>query len=181
MESTLVYLVTQYKEGKKEVFVQICEKMNPLIVKYARILKFDEQEDIKSELVLAVLECVERIERYTSEQEVLRYIKQAVQYRFYELYRGSQRKMQEVNLNSEDAEFVDIIFRYYPNDFGDVIYRQDMKDYIATLPESKRNIANKILLDGLSDGEIGKALHLTRQYIHRVRKEIYRNLRDMYN
>ena len=180
MEATLVCLITQYKDGKKEAFVQICEKMMPLIVKYARILKFDEQEDMRSELVLAMLECVERIEKYTNEQEVLRYIKQAVQFRFYELYRRSQKQMKEVNLNSEDTEFVDVVFGYYPNDYGDSIYRQDMNDYIAALPESKRNIASKILLDGLSEGEIGKKLHLTRQYIHLVRKEIYRNLRENY-
>ena len=180
MECTLVYLLMQYKSGDKEAFVEICEKMTSLIVKYARILKFDEMEDMKSELVLAMLECVERIEIYTNEQEVLRYIKQAVKFRFHELYRRSKKQMNEVNLDNEDTEFVDIIFRYYPNDFGDIIYRQDMNSYIISLPESKREIARGILLDGSSDAEIGDKMHVTRQYVHRVRKEIYGRLRKKY-
>lgn len=180
MEVTLVSLVTQYKKGNKEVFVQICEKMRPLILKYVRILKFDDQEDIRSELVLAMLECLEQIERYSNEQEVLHYINQAIQFRFFELYRSSKKKMNEVNLNNEDTEFVEVIFRYYPNDFEEIIYRQDMKDYIVSLPKNKRNIAKRILLDGMSDGEIAKELHLTRQYIHRVRKGIYTNLQNKY-
>ena len=180
METTLICLIVQYKRGEKDAFLGICEKMSPLIIKYARILKFYEMDDMKSELVLALLECVERMEKYSNEQEVLYYIKRAVQFKFHELYRSSKRQMNEVNLESEDNEFIDILFRYYPNDFEDVLYRIDMNTYIEGLPKKKQDIAKKVLLSRLSDAEIGEELHVTRQYVYRIRKEIYKKLGKSY-
>lgn len=60
-------LIKEFKEGNKEMFLLITEKMKPLINKYVRLLYKDEKEDMQSELILCLLEAVNAMSYYKEE------------------------------------------------------------------------------------------------------------------
>lgn len=172
MENQLIELIEQYKKGEVNAFIEIQNKMNPLIIKYARILHFNDFEDMVSELVLTLLECINDIKFYSSEYEVLHYIKRAIINRFHELYRSSMKSLDEILLsaNFDDNES---LLTNYSNEFSNIIFKTDMLAFISKIKKNKKNIAYSILIEGLSDIEIGKKYNVTRQYVHRLRVQFY--------
>lgn len=60
------------------------------------------------------------------------------------------------------------------NTYDDVVFFADIADFIEKIPsEVKRNIASLSILQQKSDAEIALQLGLSRQYINRIKKELY--------
>lgn len=67
------------------------------------------------------------------------------------------------------------------NTYDDVIFSTDIMDFIGKLPsETKRSIASLSIIQQKSDAEIAFQLGLSRQYINRIKREIYRELSVFY-
>lgn len=177
MENQLIELIQQYKQGNSNSFMSILNKMYPLLTKYAAILRFDDFEDMLSEFTLALLECINNMQFYKNEYEVLHYMNQAITNRFHELYRSSKKRLDEAYCISDDSKsFEAFLPAQHPTDYSDIIFKTDMSSFIEQLPANKQSIAFSILIEGLSDIEISRKHSLSRQYIHRLRKQFYDKL-----
>ncbi|MDE7332470.1 MAG: hypothetical protein K2O16_09550 [Lachnospiraceae bacterium] len=126
-------LIQDIKKDKNK-FCLLLNKMDPLINKYVRILYKDKKEDIYSELCCALWEAVCKISFYKNDGEIMNYMKNALQNKFYELYRISRKN----------------------HDFNTPLFDADAC-------------------------EISKRLHLSRQYVNRIRKSLRIELYDYFN
>lgn len=61
--------ISKYKEKEKdeESLLNIVEKFNPLINKYAKKFPYYEYEDVCQELILSVIEAVNNIAKYDND------------------------------------------------------------------------------------------------------------------
>lgn len=175
MEDELTNLINRYKLGDTNSFIEIHNKMKPLLVKYANNLCFEDFDDMYSELTLALLECIDNVQFYDNEYQILHFINQAIINKFHELYRISQKQIGRVSIEDNILE-KQYIHTDYSDEFSDLILKRDLFSYISTLPDNKKKFAYSILIEELTDIEIGKKYHVTRQYVHRLRKFFYTQL-----
>lgn len=152
---------------KEEGYEKFIEKMMPLVKKYALKLFYNgyNYDDAFQEMVLCVIETTLKIKVYSSEAECLKYYKTAVVNKCLTLILKNKRKLTEVS--TED------IFNEVSggNELEDVLWFIDTKRLMGILSEKKRKIFI-YLYRGHSCSEIANRLHLSRQYVTRVRKEI---------
>lgn len=175
MEGKLIILINRYKSGDTNAFIEIQAKMKPLLSKYANHLYFEDFQDMYSELTLTLLECINSIQYYDHEYKVLHFINQAIINKFHELYRISQKKMSVISTEDNIIE-IQCASQNHPDEFTDLILKEDLFSYISNLSDNKKKFAHSILIEELSDIEIGKKYHVTRQYVHRLRKLFYMQL-----
>lgn len=176
MENNLLNLITKYKSGETNAFLEIQNKMQPLLTKYARALCFEEFQDMYSELTLALLECINAIKFYNNEYQILRFINRAITNKFHELYRISKRQLGNIQINEDSIIEKQHLHAHYSDLFSDLILNKDLISYIASLPNGKKKYAYSILIEELTDIEISKKYCVTRQYVHRLRKFFYKQL-----
>lgn len=156
---------------KGEGYEKIIEKMMPLVKKYALKLFYSgyNYDDAFQEMVLCVIETTLKIQIYSSEAECLKYYKTAVIHKYLTLLLKNGRKLSEVStedISNEASEFCEL---------EDMLWSIDIQCLMKMLSDKKR----KILMDlyrGYSCSEIANRLHLSRQYVTRVRKEIAKYL-----
>lgn len=122
MNDVIVAAVREYKrdeKNKKEKILCIIDQLEPVINKYAKKLRCSGYEDMRQELLIAVIEAVERMERYESEGQCITYLVKAIELRYLELYRKSKAwkerftYLEETYMNSicDDKEaYTDIEF-----------------------------------------------------------------------
>ncbi len=67
------------------------------------------------------------------------------------------------------------------DDFAEFLYLIDLKAFIKQIDsQKKREIATLAYLKGLDDTTISDHLHLSRQYVNRVRRELNKKLVNQY-
>ena len=109
--------------------------------------------------------------------QCLRFLEKALQNKFYELYRSSRKKHD--NQFASEMEMIDITV-YEENKFIDIIIEEDLKQILKKYKGMKYKIYKDILGGELSDYKIAKKYNITRQYVHRLRKQLYLELRERY-
>ena len=149
--------------------------MEPLIKKYMRLLYKDEKEDVHSEMILALWEAVTKIEYCEKEGECLAFLCTALKNRFYELYRKSRKEHDNVLL-LENNDDINIYRIEHVEDLENVVFDVDVELFLSEYTETKREIFRRIILENKSDAEIAKIFSVTRQYINRLRKELYKEM-----
>ena len=164
----------------KEVFAKLIEYMNPLINKYVRLLYKDDHEDMRGELILALWESVVKIDYCNYEGECFSYINKALKNKFLELYRKSKKLHDfQITIEYEDMpEYPDS--QAYSAEFSDIVFREDIKQLLKQVNKRKKQLFLQILLEDKSDAEIAKEFNISRQYVNRVKKELYINLKKYY-
>ncbi len=175
MELTL--LIDKIKHGEKNYFLEVIEKMNPIIKKNARLLYKDEFEDIQSEFICALWEAVIRIEVYNNEGKCFNYLKNAIQNRFYELYRKSRKKFDNETYIPETSviELGDIEKTY-----DNIIFTEDLLRLLYTKTSFSKQYVSFILINNLSDTEISDRMNVSRQYVNKLRRKIYKFIQNNY-
>lgn len=169
----ILELISLYKMHvkKKENLMKIIECMQPVINKYSRKLYEGENEDMRQELTLSLIEAVNKIETYDNEGKVVNFLVNAVRNRFYELYR--KNKM----LRNEEAYEIDIledICGYNSRFYADIEFKIDLGKMIHCNSKIQEKIAYYVLCENFSDIEIAKNLNVSRQYVNRCKKQIFR-------
>ena len=74
MKDELAKTIKSIKEGEKEEFEKIIDKLNPIITKYVRAIYDGDKEDIREEYILALWEAVNKIQYVNSDGECLKYL-----------------------------------------------------------------------------------------------------------
>jgi hypothetical protein len=87
MKDELAKTIKSIKEGEKEEFEKIIDKLNPIITKYVRAIYDGDKEDIREEYILALWEAVNKIQYVNSDGECLKYLHTSIKNKFHELYR----------------------------------------------------------------------------------------------
>lgn len=167
-------ILMQAIKADKNKFHLLLEKMNPLIMKYVRLLYKDEKEDVYSELSLALWEAVEKIHKYDNDGEIVSYLKTALRNKYLELYRNSRKKHDnEIAMEDELASYDD--YGFTEIQYDDAVTNEDMLHFISRFQGVRKKIFYYILIHNLSDVRIAERLNLSRQYVNRMR----RILRDL--
>ena len=153
----------------KEKFVLLIERFEPLIKKYINLLYKDEKEDARAELIAALWEAVCSIDYYSDNGQVVKYISTALRNRFLELYRLS-RKYHDHTIEVDEITVPDFIT---PDDvYNDLIIYNNMEILKKRLKGRKMQIMEMIFYKGYTDIEVADKLGISRQYVHRVKKEV---------
>jgi|MucameStandDraft_1065616.scaffolds.fasta_scaffold00531_12 RNA polymerase sigma factor (sigma-70 family) len=170
-------LIQDIKKDKNK-FSLLLNRMEPLINKYVRILYKDEKEDIYSELCCALWEAVCKISFYKNDGEIMIFMINALQNKFHELYRIS-RKNHDFNTPLFDADACEIASP--ERNFDNILLNEDIRNFLDHFSGKRKRIFYYILIHNLSDSEIAKKLHLSRQYVNRIRKILRTEFYDYFN
>ena len=171
--SSIIQKIRQDKNN----FGMLIDRMKPLINKYAKLLYKDEKEDVYSEMLLALWEAVMKMEYYNEDSECTVFLCTALRNKFLELYRKSKKYHDNCTAMEQDTL---IINQFHEDNIPDIILQNDLKHAIEHCDERKKTIFLEIALDGMSDSEIAHKHDLSRQYINRLRRELYGILRKKY-
>lgn len=169
-------VIQKIREDKNN-FGMLLERMKPLINKYTKLLYKDEKEDVYSEMVLALWEAVMKMEYYNEDSECTVFLCTALKNKFLELYRNSKKYHDNCTAMDQDIMTIN---QLYEDNISDIILENDLKRTIEYCDERKKIIFTEIVIDGMSDSEIAHKHNLSRQYINRLRRELYNILRKKY-
>lgn len=177
MENELVYLIKEFERGNEIKFLQIVEKMNPLIHKYERLLFKDDREDIHEELILALLEAIRKMKYCDNEGQAIYFLSISLKNKFYELYNKSKKQFDnEIEISDEFWAQIPSWEKAYDN----VILKRDFEKILYGLNKLTRNILYAVLVEGESDANTAKENNVSRQYVHRLKKLYYKILKENY-
>ncbi len=169
--------IIQKIQSDKNYFIELVEKMNPLINKYMRLLYKDEKDDVRSELFLALWEAILKMEYFDNEGQCINYLTNALKNKFYELYRKSA-KVHDNEYLAENTVFLDV-----PNiedPYLEYILRSDLENIVNQYSGKKKKICLNIIETDQSDLEIAEIYNVSKQYVNRLRRFIYNKLKDQY-
>ena len=82
MKDELAKTIKSIKEGEKEEFEKIIDKLNPIITKYVRAIYDGDKEDIREEYILALWVAVNKIQYVNSDGECLKYLHTSIKNKF---------------------------------------------------------------------------------------------------
>ena len=168
MES-MISLIRQYKSGNPNASAQIADRMTPLIKKYAAKIHCMEYEDALQELSLTLLETLPYLDDKQSEGKCVKYMETAVINRYYALCKQYLSIPEAENIENSSNTLA------APPAFDETYY--DVTAYICSFPDGsiKRQILSLFFYQDKSDTEIADMLHISRQYVNRVKKQLIRD------
>lgn len=173
----LLELIKEIREDK-EKFVHLVDKMNPLIKKYIRLLYMDEKEDTYSELILALWEALVKMKYAENEGQCLMFLSNALKNKFLELYKISKKyydKQLDYKLDiNQGISFVSEM------EYINLELSIDLKDYLNKYSGLKYQINYSILIERLSDADIANKYGVSRQYVYRLKKQLYEDIKRQY-
>lgn len=159
----------------ENAFEELVKRMEPLIKKYVRLLYKDDKEDVRSEMMLALWEAVIRMKYCENDGECLSFLCTALKNRFYELYRKSKKEHDNQQLIDNNDVF-DVSGVENITDLENVIFNIDVELFLQTYKGMKQKIFRTIILGNESDAEIAEIFSVSRQYINRLRRELYKEI-----
>lgn len=168
-------LITNYKnkEDSKSI-LKIIECMYPAINRYSRQAYWENYEDMQQELILAVMEAVEKIETFEKEGAAVNFLVNAIRNRFYELYRIYKNHLNELYSCPDDIEN---LCSHDFEQYKDIEFKADLEKMIQYHSPTQQKVAYYILGENITDTEIAKHLQVSRQYVNRCKKRIFSALK----
>ena len=159
-------LINEYQSGNSQVSMEILKRMSPLLKKYASKLHCMEYEDAIQEMNLAILEALNYLKPDWTEEKYLFYLKNVIHHRYCALCKSILRRPQTEDLFPYSTTLA------APPAIDDSYYA--VLAYIDSLPAEStgRKILSMYFLDDYSDTEIADILHVSRQYVNRIRRQL---------
>lgn len=161
-------IINKVKNDKNEFYL-VVDKMKPLMNKYINKLYKDDKEDSYSEFLMALWEGICNIEFYENDGQVVNYLSTALRNKFLELYRKS-KKTYEYEIITSDEIYQNISFQELK--YNEITLKMDINKFVSEYSGIKREIYYLILIENMTDATIAKKLHISRQYVNRVRKTL---------
>lgn len=173
MEGFVEY-IKRIKEGDTDQFLKILEKFEPLIRKYTRLCFGMEKEDSRQEYVLALWEAVVKMEYYTDEGKCVIYLQNAVYRKYLELC----RKVFKVSKGEVDGIELLEFYAVPKKEIDDLLVVESIKEIISAEKGIVYDILYRAYIEEMTDAEIAKQYHVSRQYVNRIKRK-YRKI--LYN
>jgi len=173
----LAKIVCACKSGcdREENLLKILECMQPMIKRYACRSHWGEKEDVEQELILAVIEAVNKMENCDNDGKGITFFGNAIKNRYLEIYRKGKRASVE---GAVEWEQLDREVGQDTKCYQNVEFLLDLEQLLQTDSYVKEKIAYYILHEQWDDQEIARRMNITRQYVNRCKKEIFRKLSE---
>lgn len=172
MSNKLYFLVKGYREGDKEIIVDIIGIFNPLLNKLQRN---GGRDDIKNDLILFMFDLLYKMplerEIFKSDKYIISYIKKSLMNEFIRLNKINCRNNMESSLDESYLQS-----EHESNDYDKVIFN----DMIKNLTDAEKDIFYKKYVLNYLDSEIAKSKNITRQAVHKAHKNAIKKLRKTY-
>lgn len=173
-EYSFCQLVEKYKmDLNDECLLEVLDRMEPIINKYARKLYLLEFEDTKQELLIAVIESINKIQKYENEGQVVSYFCRAVRNRYLELCRKSEVTEKE---DIYDEEKMKILISSFEETYLHIELYKDLEKYRKGKTKIEKVIIKGVLDEEKTDKELAEELGVSRQYVNRCKKKIFKEL-----
>lgn len=168
-ENTFAEIVSSAQTNPESMMI-VLNKMKPLIKSFAKKLFFLEFEDAIQELNISVIECVKKMPYSDNDGKCINYIHNSVKFKFLYLCRKH-------SLESDLTEHIELddSSMVYNERYHDFEEYYDLEVRLKQLTSTQRKITF-CLFCGFSDSETAKALGLSRQYVNRIKKSIFKKL-----
>ncbi len=151
---------------------KILIKMQPLVKKYSRKLYFMEYEDASQELNISLIESVYHLKFYKNDAMCLAYLQRGVINKYNYLCK------EHIKLSKMENELLELSDEIpYMEDFQRSEISVDLYELLKSKSERQKLIAKCIFVDENSDKEIALKLGVSRQYINRVKKKLFNEIR----
>jgi len=178
MDENLFYLIELAQDGDEDAMLNIIDTFSPKINKY--VYTYGSDEDLRSELVLHIIEIVRKIElenfHIKEHPAAVSYFNKAIDRRAwkYAKQKGTARKKvtlyDNADLNylvGEDAEA--------SSAFDEILLESLMRD---KLTEKEYQCLHFLLINGLSQADIARMFGISRQSLNETVKRALRKLGD---
>ena len=169
MEDNLKNLLNSAIEKDEESIVKIINLLNPMLRKYGRLAGYDEAE---TDLVIFLLESLNRmdvknIDSY-NEGQLFSYFKTILYRKAIDLYRH--------HLNQKQNEILDceIEVKEVDQPFSDIFFY----DLVCNLNFKQQQVIIGKIMFGLSDVQLAKSLHISRQAVNRLYNRALKKLKE---
>lgn len=172
-ENNICSSIVNYKEkGNTDSILPIIIKMQPMINKYARRLYLFEYEDMKQEMAIAIIEAINKIDVYENEGQVILYLCRAIKNRYYEMCRKSTLVEKEDKCDIEEKLKQEMNLE---GAYLEVELACDLEKYTKGKNKIECEIIKGIIKEE-SDKNIAERLNVSRQYINRYKKVVFKDL-----
>lgn len=168
----LIDRITSYKNGNKEILVEIINKFNPILKKYSyEFLYFDE--DTYSELVILLIELLNKmnIDNFKFDGEVISYLSKTIKNGYIDIVRKESKSIEPIFL--DDMELTLKSVDQYEILFGNLNYDK----IIEKLSEREKYVTNELFKNGKTEVEVARALNVSKQYINKTKKSVLHKLK----
>ena len=175
-QGTILELVKVAKEKRDtDAILQIVQYMQPLINKYAKNSYLAEYEDMQQELCLALIESIHKIQKIENEGQCVQYFANAIRNRFYEIYRAWKSLKREMPGNDE---LLTLNIADSKNYYSQIEFFIDMVSGAECKSDLQKEIMKCCILEEISDTDIAKRLNISRQYVNRCKKRIFKKIME---
>ena len=166
--------MTIHHAKQKEEIDQLILKMSPLAKKYAAKVHFMDYEDILQEFYMALVIAGTHLKDSFTEAQCIKYLKTAVDNH----YKYLCRKYLSVDppLNLDDYEHLESSNHIDHTQF-------DIDRYIQSITQkdqTKGAILTKSFFQDKSDAEIAIELDISKQYVNRIKRQLFKPFLDQY-
>lgn len=168
-QELLTSQISLVKNSQSKIALEkILVKMQPLVKKYSRRMYFIEKEDANQELNLAIIEAINHIKKYDNEAMCLTYLQKAVIHKYCYLCK------QNINSSFLKKRECEEIFENIPyiENFNNSELSVDIQEFLKNRSDNQKQIIEYIIFYGLSDSEISLKMHISRQYVNRIKKKL---------
>lgn len=173
-QGTILELVKVAKEKRDtDAILQIVQYMQPLINKYAKNSYLAEYEDMQQELCLALIESIHKIQKTENEGQCVQYFANAIRNRFYEIYRAWKSLKREMPGNDE---LLTLNIADSKNYYSEIEFFIDMVSGAECKSDLQKEIMKCCILEEISDTDIANRLNISRQYVNRCKKRIFKKI-----
>lgn len=128
-------LILKAKKDEKEL-QRLLSLFEPLIKAYSKKLFFMEMEDARQEILLALIEAIQRIGECKSDGQCLTYINNAVKYKYASLCRQSIRKKEAEEAYTRESQ----IKTAFHEKYGDIETMYDLEKKNNFIKYTAKNI-----------------------------------------
>lgn len=173
-QGTILELVKVAKEKRDtDAILQIVQYMQPLINKYAKNSYLAEYEDMQQELCLVLIESIHKIQKIENEGQCVQYFANAIRNRFYEIYRAWKSLKREMPGNDE---LLTLNIADSKNYYSEIEFFIDMVSGAECKSDLQKEIMKCCILEEISDTDIANRLNISRQYVNRCKKRIFKKI-----
>ena len=171
--SNLVSKIKAYKNGNENALLEIILQMKPLIEKYSKKLHFMDRDDATQELVMFLIGIIKNTDPDRTEAECLKYFEMRISGYYKTLCKKFLNRPQEVPIDAmpETSSALSVNM---------IDFKVSVEKFISYLEMENPNKAKILVLsfEAYSDTEISRIMGISRQYIHRIKKELLRDFME---
>ncbi len=174
----LVEKIRQARAGNDSVMLELIEMWSPLINKFTRLLKYDE--DCRSDLILKLISLLKReinLDKMNevSDGTIINYVKIAMTHHYITLSTAKSRIQSHEVLYGEEL-FEDSLSKDVAETFD--ITDSLLTDHLKSVLTEKEFLCVKLMiLDGLTAEIISKKLGVSKQAVNQCKKRALKKLK----